>query len=347
MDRCDIAWDSIKATESEQVIENFLAGCKESPQAFAANLRLSDLRARRRPAAPDPAPPALTPIITLPSGVPISALRSAMITTATVDANGRVTRQQAGPVQFYQEDLGGGVKLEMVAAPGGRFQMGSPSNEYGRVDNETQHWVRVSDFWIGRYEVTQAQWKAVMGNLPPDMAGLGSEFKGDDLPVVNVSWEDAQEFIRKLNARLSNANYRLPREAEWEFAARAGESPPCGFGATITPEIAIYSHNFPYGKAAKGKYQRHPAPVGSLGVANAFGLFDMHGNVFEWCEDWYGPYPSAEATDPAGPGSGLYRVSRGGGWGSDALFCRSADRDFAGPGARFFHLGFRLLRTYR
>jgi formylglycine-generating enzyme required for sulfatase activity len=347
MDRCAIAWDSIKATESEQVIENFLAGCKESPQAFAANLRLSELRARRRPAAPDPAPTALTPIIPLPSGLPLSALRSAPITTATVGDDGRVTRQQAGPIQFYQEDLGGGVKLEMVAVPGGRFQMGAPSVESMRPNDEDQHWVRVSDFWIGRYEVTQAQWKAVMSNLPPNMVGLGSEFIGDDLPVVRVSWEEAQEFIRKLNARLSDANYRLPREAEWEFAARAGKSTPFGFGATITPEIVNYNGNVPYGNAAKGKYQQHPTPVGSLGVANAFGLFDMHGNVWEWCEDRYGPYPFTEVADPMGPGIGAGRVYRGGGWQDIAIDCRSARRNGLPPGARYYFIGFRLLRTYR
>jgi formylglycine-generating enzyme required for sulfatase activity len=347
-DRCAIAWDSIKNTESEQLIESFLAGCKDSPQAFAANLRLGDLRARRRPDPPaNSVPAALTPVISLPRGVPAGALRSAPITTASVDVNGRVTRQQAGPIQFYQEDLGSGVKLEMVAVPGGRFQMGSPSGESGRYDDEIQHWVQVSDFWIGRYEVTLAQWKAVMGSLPPNMADLGSEFKGDELPVAHVSWEEAQEFIRRLNARLSNANYRLPREAEWEFAARAGKSTPFGFGATITLEIVNYNGNFPYGNAAKGKYQQHPVAVGSLGVANAFGLFDMHGNVWEWCEDWYGPYPSAEATDPVGPGSGSSRVIRGGGWYSYAVICRSADRGKVAPGARNYGIGFRLLRTYR
>jgi formylglycine-generating enzyme required for sulfatase activity len=345
-DRCAIAWDSIKATESEQVIENFLTGCKESPQAFAASLRLSDLRARRRPAAPDPAPPALTPIITLPSGVPISALRSAMITTATVDANGRVTRQQAGPIQFYQEDLGGGVKLEMVAVPGGRFQMGSPSGESGRIDSETQHWVRVSDFWIGRYEVTQGQWKAVMGNLPPNMVGLGSEFIGDYLPLVRVSWEEAQEFIRKLNARLSKANYRLPREAEWEFAARAGKTTPFGFGETITPELENYWWGDPYGNAPKKADPGHPVKVGSY-APNPLGLFDMHGNVWEWCEDRYGPYPSAEATDPAGPGSGSLRVFRGGSWAVYAVGCRSANRGGSSPRYSGNDHGFRLLRTYR
>jgi formylglycine-generating enzyme required for sulfatase activity len=296
---------------------------------------------------PRPTSLALTPVIALPSGVPASALRSAPITTATVDASGQVTRQQAGPVQFYQEDLGGGIKLEMVAVPGGRFQMGSPSSESFRGDDEIQHWVRVSDFWIGRYEVTQGQWKVVMGGLPPNMADLGSEFKGDDLPVVNVSWEEAQEFIRRLNARLNNANYRLPREAEWEFAARAGKQTPFSFGATITPEIVNYNGGFPYGNAAKGKYQGHPVAVGSLEVANAFGLFDMHGNVWEWCQDWYGSYPSTEATDPTGPSSGSLRVFRGGGWFYYAVFCRSAVRGRNTPGGRDSFLGFRLLRTYR
>jgi formylglycine-generating enzyme required for sulfatase activity len=291
--------------------------------------------------------PGLKLVIALPSGVPLGALRSAPITTATVEADGRVTRQQAGPIQFYQEALGGGVKLEMVAVPGGRFQMGSPGSESGRGDDEIQHWVRVSDFWIGRYEVTQGQWKAVMGSLPPNMADLGNEFKGDDLPVVRVSWEEAQEFIKKLNARLNSANYRLPREAEWEFAARAGKPTPFGFGANITPEIVNYDGEYPYGNAAKGKYQGHPVAVGSLGVANAFGLFDMHGNVWEWCEDWYGPYPTTEATDPTGPSYGSYRVFRGGGWLNGAVDCRSANRYPDAPGYRGNSLGFRLLRTYR
>jgi formylglycine-generating enzyme required for sulfatase activity len=187
--------------------------------------------------------------------------------------------------------------------------------------------------------------EAVMGNLPPGMAGLGSEFIGNDLPVVRVSWEDAQEFIRRLNARLSNANYRLPREAEWEFAARAGQSTPFGFGATITPELENYRWDTPYGNAPKKAYLGHPVKVGSY-APNPLGLFDMHGNVWEWCEDWYGPYPSAEVTDPTGPGSGSLRVDRGGGW---ATAPSTAGRRFAGsaPGYRGGDLGFRLLRTYR
>lgn len=279
--------------------------------------------------------------------MPAGALRSAPVNTVSVDSSGRITRRQAGPVQFYQEDLGNNVKLEMVAVPGGRFQMGSPESESGRDSDETQYWVRVSDFWIGRYEVTQAQWKAVMGKLPPNMADLGNEFKGDDLPVVCVSWDEAKAFIQKLNAKLNNANYRLPREAEWEFAARAGKPTPFGFGATITPEIENYNGNYPYRNAAKGKYQQHLLAVGSLGVANPFGLFDMHGNVMEWCQDWHGPYPAAEAADPAGPSGGLARVYRGGGWYSLAVYCRSALRSYQPPDDRDIDLGFRLLRAYR
>jgi formylglycine-generating enzyme required for sulfatase activity len=292
--------------------------------------------------------PALTPVIALPSGVPPSALRSASFTTAKVDSNGRVTRLEAGPAQFYEVDLGGGVKMEMVAVPGGRFQMGSPTTESERREDETQHWVRVSDFWMGRFEVTQAQWKAVMGSLPPEMSRKGGEFSrqggefiGDDLPVAWVSWEEAKQYCERLDEklRLPRGSHRLPYEAEWEYAARGGTQTPFAFGLTITPEVVNC------GKYPRTKVLRAVA-VGSLGIANPYGLFDLHGNAREWCEDWYGSYPSGEVSDPTGPSTGSGRVQRGGDWSGKegAVGCRSADRHSLAPGRSNLYLGIRLVR---
>ncbi len=176
-------------------------------------------------AAPEPTPATRMSV----AGVPLAAMS---FTTANVDAQGLVINRRTEQCWGYVEDLGDGVKLEMIAVSGGRFQMGSPSNESGRNDDEMQHWVRVSDFWIGRYEVTQAQWKAVMGDLPWRMSAAGREFKGDNLPVVNVGWWEAQRFCQKLNEKLKllEGSYRLPTEAQWEFAARAGKPTPFAFG---------------------------------------------------------------------------------------------------------------------
>ncbi|NBQ48451.1 MAG: formylglycine-generating enzyme family protein, partial [Sphingobacteriia bacterium] len=191
-------------------------------------------------------------------------------------------------------DLGKGVKLEMVLIPAGKFMMGSPVSEKGRKDNETQHEVTLTKpFYMGKYEVTQEQWEAVMGNNP-------SAVKGEKLPVTNVPSTHLQNFIAKLNAK-SNSGYRLPTEAEWEYACRAGTITAYSFGDAITPKDANCIASKIGGTAAVGNYQ-----------ANAFGLFDMHGNVWEWCEDWYGDYPAGSVIDPKGPAEGPGRVLRGG-----------------------------------
>jgi len=236
----------------------------------------------------------------------------------------------------------------MVAVKGGTFTMGSFAGEAGRgIDEGPRRQVRVSDFWIGKFELTQAQWRAVMGANP-------SKFKGDDLRVESVSWEEAKEFCRELNARLglSEADgYRLPSEAEWEYAARAGSKTEFAFGETINPEIVNYDGNNPYGGAPKGVYRRKTVAVGSLGVANAWGLFDLHGNVWEWCEDdWHSSYNEAPAdgrawVDISSRASG--RVNRGGGWSNLAVNCRSAYRLYGAPGYRDYFLGFRLVRVGR
>jgi formylglycine-generating enzyme required for sulfatase activity len=206
------------------------------------------------------------------------------------------------------------------------------SNDSDAYDDEKPvHTVRITQpFYLGKHEVRQGQWQAVMGNNP-------SRFTGDpNRPVENVSWDDVQEFIRRLNAREGGAIYRLPTEAEWEYAARAGTTTRWSFGdeASQLGRYAWYDGN------ARG--QTHP--VGQL-QPNPWGLYDMHGNVWEWVQDWYGGYASGTAVDPAGPSSGLGRVYLGGGWFTPARYCRSAGRGSVAPGKRIDSLGFRLLRV--
>jgi formylglycine-generating enzyme required for sulfatase activity len=183
-------------------------------------------------------------------------------------------------------------------------------------------------FYLGKYEVTQLQWKAVMGNKP-------SHFKGRDNPVEQVSWDDAQEFIKQLNAKEGHNRYRLPTEAEWEYAARAGTNSAYFFGdnAALLKQYAWYSDNS----------EETTHPVGQK-QPNAWGLYDMHGNVWEWVQDWYEEwyYSDSPGSDPKGPSFGSYRVLRGGGWHFDARLCRSADRFNYAPVNRNRSLGFRL-----
>ncbi|MBT3196082.1 MAG: formylglycine-generating enzyme family protein [Gammaproteobacteria bacterium] len=228
--------------------------------------------------------------------------------------------------------------IEFVWIPAGEFMMGSPSSEPGRDDDERQHRVKLSEgYWLGRYEVTQRQWKKVMGNNPSKFTSCGS-----DCPVEKISWEDTQDFIRKLNGR-GNGSFKLPSEAQWEYAARAGTTTPFSFGNNITTSQANYDGNYPYNGNAKGRYRKTTVTVGSF-PANRWGLHEMHGNVWEWLNDWKGNYPSGTVTDPEGPGSGQSRVLRGGGWNGYAKFLRSASRDYISPSGRDSLLGVRLMR---
>ena len=218
--------------------------------------------------------------------------------------------------------------MEFVRIPAGSFVMGSPEDEEGRRSDERQHEVRISQgFWMGKYEVTQEEWNAVMGANPSSFKGCGSR-----CPVETVSWNDIQEFIRRLNELASGSGsvYRLPTEAEWEYAARAGTTGP-RYGEL--DEIAWHSGN-------SGRMH----PVGQKG-ANAWGLHDMLGNVWEWTADWSGEYPSGAVTDPQGPETGSIRVDRGGGWVDDARYVRSASRGPSSAGGRNSFIGFRLVRT--
>jgi formylglycine-generating enzyme required for sulfatase activity len=222
------------------------------------------------------------------------------------------------------------IGMEFVLIPSGSFTMGADKNFEDASDNETpQHRVRISQsFYLGKYEVTQAQWEAVMGNNP-------SKFRGRSNPVERVSWNDVQEFIRRLNERAGHARYRLPTEAEWEYAARAGTTDAYSFG-----DDAYYLGRYAWHDGNSGE-ETHP--VGRK-RPNAWGLYDMHGNVWEWVQDWYGEryYSHSPGVDPKGPPSGSYRVERGGGWDYSARFCRAAYRYGITPNSRVGNFGFRL-----
>ena len=223
-------------------------------------------------------------------------------------------------------DLGKDIKLDLVLIPAGKFMMGSPVSETDRGNRETQYEVTLTKpFYMGKYEVTQDQYEAVMGNNP------SSRTKGAMLPVTDVSWEDCQEFIKKLNAKTSGG-YRLPTEAEWEYACRAGTSTVYSVGNSLTKSDANIGGGI---IKAVGSYK-----------PNAFGLFDMHGNVWECCEDWFGDYPAGLVIDPKGPATGTSpRVVRGGSFDSPVSLARSSMRGVCTPADRVFSQGFRLART--
>ena len=219
-----------------------------------------------------------------------------------------------------------GIKYNMVWVDGGTFRMGATSEQGSEISDEKPvHSVTLSGYYIGKTEVTQALWKAVMGINP-------SRFKGDYLPVENVSWDDCQEFIRKLNS-MTGQNFRLPTEAEWEFACRGGNNSR-GYkysGSNYIDNVAWYDGN-------SGK-KTHPVATKS---PNELGIYDMSGNVWEWCADWYGDYSSGRQTNPKGPYGGSGRVNRGGSWYNFARNCRSSIRIDDYPTYRDDLLGLRL-----
>jgi len=222
---------------------------------------------------------------------------------------------------------------KFVLIPSGTFMMGSHPDESGRGLGETQHQVTIRrHFYMQTTEVTQGQWQKVMGNNPSHFSGWFS--KCDDCPVEQVSWNDVQEFIRKLNSMEGTDRYGLPTEAQWEYAARAGTT------------TRFHTGNSDDDLSRAGWYGGNSGstthPVGQK-TPNAWGLYDMHGNVWEWVQDWKGDYPAGSVTDPEGPLSGLYRVLRGGSWDNDAGFCFSANRPGNDPGDRGSDMGFRLL----
>ncbi|NEQ18717.1 MAG: formylglycine-generating enzyme family protein [Microcoleus sp. SIO2G3] len=243
----------------------------------------------------------------------------------------------------------------MVAIPGGQFLMGSPDNEPERFDNESpQHTVTIQPFYMGKFPVTQAQWKTVaaLPKVKIDLNPDPSYFKGANRPVEQVSWDDAIEFCVRLSrfveGRLANKTgkpYRLPSEAEWEYACRAGTTTPFHFGETITTDLANYNGNSIYGSGLKGEYRQQTTEVGIF-PANAFGLYDMHGNILEWCQDaWHNSYESAPGDGTAwmSENDNNYRLLRGGSWVNHPWYCRSANRGADARDLRNDIVGFRVV----
>ncbi|NEX11333.1 MAG: hypothetical protein C1942_01300 [Prosthecochloris sp.] len=231
-----------------------------------------------------------------------------------------------------------------VLIRGGQFSMGSPEDEYGHQDNESLHEVKVSDFAICRYTVTVGEYLEFTEEVKINYDG-GTE--GDRYPLVNVSWNDAVAYCRWLSEKRGEL-FRLPTEAEWEYACRGGTTTPFSTGENLTTDEANYNGNYPYRNNPKGKYRKATVPVESF-EPNSYGLYNMHGNVREWCGDWYGEKYYEECRkkgvveNPQGPKEGSYRVLRGGGWRYNARHCRSAYRYYVNPGYRSYGVGFRLV----
>ncbi len=255
------------------------------------------------------------------------------------------------------------IPQNMALIKAGSFTMGSPSSEVDRSSNEKQHQVTITyDFMMGKHEVTQAEYEALMGTNPSSFSGC------DDCPVENVSWFDAIKYCNALsrkegfavaykesNGELLDGNgrvttditkvegYRLPTESEWEYSARAGNTKPFNTGNNLTTSQANYDGNYPYNGNSKGTYRKKTIAVESFS-ANSWGLYDMHGNVYEWCHDWKATYPNS-ATNPIGANSGSYRVLRGGSWSDYGKYCRSAFRHNINPTSSSSSCGFRIARS--
>ena len=298
----NLFWQSIMNSANPAEFEVYLERFPNGVYRDLAQLRLAALRApvEDRPAAGGPRG----------GGAAAPATGAGRIASTPAD-----TPPRAGDTRVFDG-------MEFVWVPAGEFRMGSTSAEaFSSEQPVTQ--VRISrGFWLGKYEVTQAEWQGVMGTNPSEFSGCGQ------CPVETVSWNDAQEFIGRLNGRSGGNRYRLPTEAEWEYAARAGTTGD------------RYGNLDSVGWCGGFRTQ----PVGGK-APNAFGLLDMIGNVFEWVADWHDDYPGGMVTDPRGPGSGAYRVLRGGSGNFGTSYCRSSNRSFAMPGFRFGYLGLRLLRT--
>ncbi|MFN4867415.1 MAG: SUMF1/EgtB/PvdO family nonheme iron enzyme [Cyanobium sp.] len=313
------------------------------PEPEPAPEKPDDRSQDRVPPSPPPPP---SPRPQPPPAPPGPAPHTFRLETARIlkDGKGWEVKRQPLQLEGALEDLGGGLSLPLVRIPAGEFVMGSPDDEPGRSSDEgPQHRVRLREFWMGQTPITQAQWQAVMGTNP---ALSKDQPDSDQRPVERVDWREAMAFCRQLAARTGRP-YSLPSEAQWEYACRAGTTTAFAFGATITPALANYDGNYNvYGP--KVEYRRQTTPVGMF-PANAWGLHDMHGNVWEWCLDhWHGSYAEApedgrawvDAEDENSPAD---RLLRGGSWLGLPGDCRSADRHRLLPDGADYNVGFRVV----
>lgn len=265
----------------------------------------------------------------------------------TVDAQGRETKRCPKQAQYFVEILGDAVELEMVSIPGGKFTMGAPQEESeSREDERPRHLVTIKPFFMGRYPITQVQWRAIASRpkIKHDLDPDPSCFKGDNRPIERVSWYDAEEFCDRLSQK-TRRFYRLPSEAEWEYACRARETTPFYFGATITTNLANFCEQ---GQSMNRVDRKQTTEVGSF-PANAFGLCDIHGNVWEWCADYeHENYQGAPLNGSAWLNSGNkeYRILRGGSWDSLPHLCRSASRFSENPTITDKAFGFRVVCSF-
>jgi formylglycine-generating enzyme required for sulfatase activity len=239
-----------------------------------------------------------------------------------------------GPAAFFIEPTTG---MMLVAVEPGTFIMGSPASEAGRNDDERQHEVTISRaFYMGQREVSQAEWRQVMHDNPSHFLSCAR------CPVEQVTFDEVNDFLGRLNGNTTAMRYRLPTEAEWEYACRAGSTTPFNTGTQLTTEQANVDGRYPYAGGRPGPARERTTPTGSY-PANAWGLYDMHGNVWEWTNDWYGSYDAHPSTDPAGASGGGRRVIRGGSWKFDTNSARCAVRYTHSPQDKGFSLGFRIV----
>ncbi|HLP88997.1 MAG TPA: bifunctional serine/threonine-protein kinase/formylglycine-generating enzyme family protein [Nostocaceae cyanobacterium] len=310
---------------------------------------LSDLNSQTLSPVVKSSPP---PQISLPESkifLSLTPLETFDFDLVTVDTAGREVNRDRRSSKYFAEELNKNVILEMVYIPGGTFMMGSPESE-GDADERPQHQVKISPFFMGKYPITQAQWKAVAA-LPKVKQALNpnpSKFKGANLPVENVSWYEAVEFCLRLSVK-TGREYSLPSEAEWEYACRGGTTTAFHFGENITPDLINCSGGSAYALDPNSKFRRETTNVGSFEVANAFGLYDMHGLVWEWCADpWHSNYIDAPDDGKVWEDGGDIhrRVLRGGAWNFDAELCRSASRSWNEADGGLRMCGFRVVCSF-
>jgi formylglycine-generating enzyme required for sulfatase activity len=323
-------------------------------------------------AAPPAAAPAPTPVRVAVPVLPPPKLSNFGFEVITMDERGRMMGNRVETARYFQVDLPEGIVMDMVQIPGGNFMMGTLESDLVAIKEGTsrsmerefkndiveslirrfnwetpKHMVKVSGFYMSKYEITQAQWRAV-ANLPrvnTDLLSDPSSFKGSNLPVETITWEEAVEFCERLS-RATGRRFRLPTEAEWEYAARAGTNTPFNFGDSITTEWANFQGKFSYNNSPKGEFRERTVAVGSLGGPNAFGLFDMHGNVWEWCSDvWNENYDGAPNDGRSWDTGKLpyLRIIRGGAWDSVGGECRSSTRNRMTATIRLNNIGLRVV----